>query len=106
MLHAYDALERLCTARLEADFALRDRYKRIERQLMTSIDQVEEWRKKCADHTITREEYALAIAYLREGRLNAAPKPKVAKPRKTKAVKKPPPSQIDLEDLINQLESL
>jgi hypothetical protein len=103
-----DSLERLCGARLESDWALRDRAARIGRQAMTSIEQVEKWRAACADRSITREEYALAIAYLREGRLNSAPKPKPPKaPRKgKKSPTKPPASQVDLEDLINQLESL
>lgn len=103
----YEALERMCGARLEADWVLRDRAARIGRQAMTSIEQVEKWRAACADRSITREEYAMAIAYLREGRMASAPVPKPPKaPRKAKTGKKAPTSQIDLEDLINQLESL
>jgi len=66
-----------------------------------------EWRQKCLDLTITVEEYREAIAALRQGRMEAAPKPKPPKaPKAPKKGKKPPTNapmqQVDLEELINQ----
>jgi len=100
----YERLGKLCEARQELNRAEYLRYSRLLSGINMSDEKVALWRQKCADFTITREEYAEAIAYLRAGRLNAAPQPKVKKPKK--AGKKSDPRQVDLTDLINELEKL
>lgn len=70
---------------------------------MASLEQLALWRAKCQDLTITVEEYKEAIAALREGRMEAAPKVKPPKvPRGKKKPTAAPSTQVDLEDLINQ----
>jgi len=52
-----------------------------------SREQVVAWRTACADGSITPDEYARAIAAMREDRYAARPQPKVAKPRKARKAK-------------------
>lgn len=51
-----------------------------------SVDpaQLAAWRAKCADGSITQDEYRQAIAHLREDRYRARPQPKAPKPRKSR----------------------
>lgn len=70
----------------------------------TSAAQVELWRQKVRDGTITDEELKQAIQVLREGRMAAA-----AKPARTKTARGGSGSGVsasDAEELLKELEDL
>jgi hypothetical protein len=102
----YGRLIRYCDARLELNEWTVARLNRLLKDLQMTNEKVAEWRRKCQDLTITREEYAEAIAYLREGRWSAVKPEKPKKEKKPKKASKPPMTQVDIEDLISQIESL
>ena len=69
-----------------------------------SSAQVEVWRQKVKDGTITNDELKEAIQYLREGRMAAA-----AKPGRTKTARGGSGSGVsatDAEELLKELEDL
>jgi hypothetical protein len=59
--------------------------------------QVQTWRRKAADGTLTKEEMRLAIAALRQGRVSASVAS--AKSKKAKA-------PINADDLLKELDGL
>lgn len=103
-----DINERLvawCDDRLALNRVSFIRHQRLIEEIYVSNEKVLEWRRKAADRTITVEDLHEAIAHLRQGRLTAIKPPKAPKAPK-KGRQKAPTSQVDLEDLIRQVETL
>jgi hypothetical protein len=62
-----------------------------------SREDVARWRAACADGSITVEEYARAIAAMREDRYASRPQPKPKKPRKGSKAAAAPAALLDEE---------
>lgn len=107
-VRTYGALSLLANRELLAYCEIA-RYNRLIKGLHVELEKIAEWRRKVTDRSITPDEYREAIAYLRQGRASAAPQPKPPKQPRAKRAKQgkiAPTSQVDLEDLIRQVETL